>query len=75
MDGENGKTTGRRDEWENGVNEKLDKIIKRLDDAFEPEGFCARARGRLANVTTSLKIQWILLGGINITIIMQALKR
>jgi hypothetical protein len=74
MDVENGKTAGRLQEWQKGVDAKLDKIIKRLDDAFEPQGFCTQARGKVANVNTAIKIYGLLIIGIIIAIITQALR-
>jgi hypothetical protein len=75
MDSENGKTTGRRDQWEKGVDEKLDHIMETLDDAFKSEGFCSRSRAKLGNVDTAIKIYGLLIVGIIIAIITQALKK
>jgi hypothetical protein len=75
VDNENGKTAGRLEEWQKGVDEKLLHILITLDEAFKPEGFCARSREKLGNVNASVKIQWFLLAGIIIAIITQALKK
>jgi len=74
VNGETDKTLAALKEWQKGVDAKLNKIQETLDTAFEPEGFCARARGKLGNMNASIKIQWFLLGGIIIAIITQALK-
>jgi len=75
MNGETDKTLAALKEWQKGVDGKLDHIAETLDEAFKPEGFCSRSRGKLGAVNTSVKIQWFLLGGIIIAIITQALKR
>ena len=74
VNGETDKTLAALKEWQKGIDEKLDHIAQTLDEAFKPEGFCARARGRLGNLSASVKIQWFLLGGIIIAIITSALK-
>lgn len=75
MNGENDKTLAALAEWQKGIDEKLDHIMRTLDDAFKPEGFCTRARGRLGNVNTSVKLQWFLLGGVIIALITEALRK
>ena len=73
--GDNGIATGRREEWEKGVDEKLDVILQKIDDAFKPEGFCSRSRAKLAGVVATLGIYGLLIVGIIIAIITQALKK
>jgi len=75
VNGETDKTLAALKEWQEGVDEKLDHITKTLDDAFKPEGFCSRSRAKLATVNTAIGIYGLLIVGIIIAIITQALKK
>ncbi len=75
MDDANGRTLAGLEEWRKGVDEKLDHISETLDTAFNPEGFCSRARGKIGWLATMIGIQWLLLAAIIVAIIGEWVKQ
>jgi hypothetical protein len=72
---QNGKTLAGLEEWRRGIDEKLTYIMRTLDNAFEPEGFCSRSRGKIGWLATMVGIQWLLVAALVVAIIGEWVKK